>query len=307
MNTRLDRKRYLAARAIFIFTVCAVGFASATAENFDPPPVVQGVSGEHHAGKMIWAELVTPDLAGSKRFYGGLFGWTFRDLGGGDTQYALAQMDGEPVAGLVYGAAPAGEKHQPFWLTFLAVRDVQAARGAVIAHGGKVVRGPVTYRLRGRQAIFSDPRGAVFGVLTSRSGDPPDFLAAPGAWIWSSLLSRDADATAAFYQTVLSCDVFDLESDDGLRHVVLSTDGYARAGVNELPTDSARRHPHWLNFVRVLDANDAATKAVALGGRVLVPPHVDRHGGELAVIADPTGAPFGVMEWTHSDSKEEPK
>jgi len=52
-------------------------------------------------------------------------------------------------------------------------------------------------------------------------------------------------------------------------------------------------HPHWLNFVRVTDAGAAAAKAVALGGRVLVKPHLDRHGGKAAIIADPTGAPVG--------------
>ena len=89
--------------------------------------------------------------------------------------------------------------------------------------------------------------------------------------------------------------------------MILSTDDYARASVNALPSHSSRRHPHWLNFVRVVDAVDVAAKAVALGGRVLVEPHVDRHGGKVAVVADPTGAPFGLMEWSDTDSKKEPK
>jgi predicted enzyme related to lactoylglutathione lyase len=88
-------------------------------------------------------------------------------------------------------------------------------------------------------------------------------LAAPGAWIWSSLLTHDLDAEAAFYQTVFGYEVFELESNDGMEHVILSTDDYARASVNALPADSAHRHPHWLNFVRVADAADAATRAVA--------------------------------------------
>ena len=132
-------------------------------------------------------------------------------------------------------------------------------------------------------------------------------LAAPGEWIWSSLLAQDPDKDAAFYQTLFGYDVFDVPSDDGLDHVILSTDDYARASVNALPSHSSRRHPHWLNFVRVVDAVDAAAKAVALGGRVLVEPHVDRHGGKVAIVADPTGAPFGLMEWSDTDSRREPK
>jgi predicted enzyme related to lactoylglutathione lyase len=40
---------------------------------------------------------------------------------------------------------------------------------------------------------------------------------------------------------------------------------------------------------------------VALGGRALVSPHIDRHGGRIAVLADPQGAWFGVMEWPEGD------
>jgi predicted enzyme related to lactoylglutathione lyase len=50
-----------------------------------------------------------------------------------------------------------------------------------------------------------------------------------------------------------------------------------------------------------------AAKVTAMGGRVLVEPRVDRHGGMIAVVADPAGAPFGLMEWTDSDTKAEPK
>ena len=74
-----------------------------------------------------------------------------------------------------------------------------------------------------------------------------------------------------------------------------------------LPADSMRRRPHWLNFVRVTDASETAKKAVTLGGRVLVEPRIDRHGGHLAVLADPSGAPFGVMEWSDTDTQQEPQ
>ena len=36
------------------------------------PPIAAGVAGEHHPGKVVWADLVTPDLAGAEHFYGGV-------------------------------------------------------------------------------------------------------------------------------------------------------------------------------------------------------------------------------------------
>jgi predicted enzyme related to lactoylglutathione lyase len=47
-----------------------------------------------------------------------------------------------------------------------------------------------------------------------------------------------------------------------------------------------------------------AKKVVALGGRVLVEPRLDRDGGKVAVVADPQGATFGLLEWSDTESKE---
>ena len=274
------------------------------------PPLTQPASDEHHVGKVIWADLVTPDLDGAKRFYGTLFGWSFRDVPGAPN-YAVALLDGEPVAGLFLKALPAGQSKQPAWLTFIAVRDVDAAQQATVQHGGKVLSSVHYYPHRGRQAVLTDPDGAVFAVLAAEGGDPPDYLPAPGAWIWSSLLVADPTHETAFYKALFGYDVYDLAGEDGgqddAQHYILSSDNYARTGLNPLPSDSMRRHPHWLNFVRVTNAADTAKKALELGGRVLVEPRIDRHGGHLAVLADPSGAPFGVMEWSDTDTQQEPQ
>ncbi len=45
-------------------------------------------------------------------------------------------------------------------------------------------------------------------------------------------------------------------------------------------------------------------KVVALGGRILVEPRLDRHGGKVAIVADPLGAVFGLLEWPEDEGKE---
>jgi uncharacterized protein len=287
--------------------VVVMGVSTGRAASFELPPLNTPPSTEHHVGKMVWADLVTPDLGVAERFYGDLLGWTFQTIHTGKSEYAVALVEGRPVGGIFQKPIPAGEHRQSAWLTFIAVRDVDGAKQAALAHGAKVVADARSYPLRGRQAVLSDPEGAVFAILASSSGDTPDYLATPGEWIWSSLQSRNPGAEAAFYQQVFAYDVFDLASDDGLEHVILSSDDFARASVNAMPGDPARRHPHWLNFIRVDHTLDMVAKVRALGGRVLVEPHVDRHGGQVAVVADPAGAPFGLMEWTNSDSTVEPK
>jgi predicted enzyme related to lactoylglutathione lyase len=287
------------ALALILTLAC---MAKALGAGFEPPPLADRPGTEHHVGKIIWAELITPRLGEAEHFYAGLFGWTFREQSASTGHYAVALLNGEPVAGLIHHPVREGQKRQPYWLTFIAVQDVDATERAAVAGGAKVVVAPRTYAARGRQSVLTDPQGAPFALIASNSGDPPDYLAQNGAWIWSSLLTRDAEAGLTFYQNVFGYEVFDLQSADGLQHAVLASEDLARASVNALPADAVHRQSHWLNFIRVADATATATRAVDLGGSVLVAPRVDRHGGKLAVIADPSGAPFGVMEW--SDSKE---
>ncbi len=276
---------------------------ASAASSLQLPAVDDSNAMEHHPGKVIWADLVTPDLAAAERFYGGLFGWSFQDLHAGDTEYAVATLGGHPVAGLFKKAIPAGEHRQPAWLTFIAVRNLDQARREALSHGAKSLAPPRTYAGRGGQEVFADPQGAVFAVLASSSGDGTDHLAAPGEWIWSSLLTDDLSRSVAFYKAVFGYEAFDLPSDDDAQHAVLATDDYARVGIHTLP--AGHRHPHWLDFVRVADASRSAARAVELGGRVLVEPHPDRHGGQVAVIADPMGAPVGLMEWSDQYTQDQ--
>jgi predicted enzyme related to lactoylglutathione lyase len=181
---------------------------------------------------------------------------------------------------------------------------VDAAGKTALAHGGKMLAEPRDVPGRGRQAVLADPQGAVFAVLKSTSGDPPDELAEPGEWIWSSLITTDPDVDAAFYQTLFDYEVYDFTEKAGAEHLMLASEDYARASANSLPENHPNVHPYWLNYVRVEDAAQTAGKVAALGGRVLVEPRVDRHGGKIAVVADPSGAPFGLMEWPEPESKE---
>ena len=198
----------------------------------------------------------------------------------------------------------AGERRQSSWLTFISVRDVDAAKTLAVARGAKVLLEPHTIPNRGREAVFSDPQGAVFAVLASSTGDPPDEMADPGEWIWSSLSTTDPDANAGFYQTLFDYEVFDLPADQGTRHLMLSSDNYARASANTLPAGRPNARPHWLNYIHVEDVAASSAKVVSLGGRVLVEPRLDRHGGKVAIVADPLGAPFGLLEWPDAQGKE---
>jgi predicted enzyme related to lactoylglutathione lyase len=301
---RLGSVRRILAGGAFAAIASGVAATPLAAAPFRAPPIIAPASAERHPGKPDFAELITPDLATAKKFYAGLFGWNFTDVAGGRVPYAEAYLDGVPVAGLVEKTMAAGEHGQPAWLNFFAAADVDAAAKAALQNGGKVLVAPHDVADRGREAILTDADGAVFAVLASSSGDPADVLAAPGEWIWRSLITTDPVGDSNFYKDVFGYGVVPLADSPGEQHLLLASENFARASVNSMPPGHPNMHPHWLAYVRCEDVTKAVAKVTALGGRILVEPRVDRHGGLIAVVADPLGAPFGLMEWSESQSNQ---
>ena len=52
---------------------------------------------------------------------------------------------------------------------YLSVSSVERARRAVSQAGGKVLSEPMKFPKRGEQAVFANPEGALFGIVTTRT------------------------------------------------------------------------------------------------------------------------------------------
>jgi len=282
------------------FLGCCLG--TQAADRPPLPPLTTEPSAPRLTGKFVWADLVTYDTAAAAKFYGGLFGWTFRDYGG----YLIGANDERPLCGLVQRPRPEETAAQPRWIGYISVDNVQRAQRWAAQNGGRVLAPPQKFPERGEQAVLSDPEGARFGVVRSSRGDPSDFLASPGDWIWIQLLCRHPQATAEFYRELAGYEV--LENTDSPRpdDFVLSSDGYARAVVNAIPEGYEDLKPTWLLFVRVASTSEALANAKRLGGRVLINPKPGLFGGRLAVVADPTGGAIGLLEWNQEDPGDLP-
>ena len=53
--------------AVLLLATGAAAIEVASAAGFELPPLAQPASAEHHVGKVIWVDLVTPDLDRAKR------------------------------------------------------------------------------------------------------------------------------------------------------------------------------------------------------------------------------------------------
>jgi predicted enzyme related to lactoylglutathione lyase len=166
--------------------------------------------------------------------------------------------------------------------------------------GGRVLAPAQEFPGRGQQAVFADPEGAVFGAIKSASGDPEDFQADVGDWVWIQLLSRDGQKAAEFYRQLADYIVVENVQTNRLSDFVLTSKGYARATVRTLSKKYEQVKPNWLLFVRVNSVKESVARTHQLGGQVLVEPSMDYLQGKVAVVSDPTGAAVGLLEWSES-------
>ena len=258
------------------------------------PPLNEKNSGRL-PGKFIWADLVTDDANAAMNFYGQVFNWNFKPYG----NYVIVGNDMHPMGGIIQKARPANNsKARPRWFPYMSVSNVGEAEAKVKNSGGKVLQATTTFPKRGAQAIFADPEGAVFGVMKSNSGDPQDYLAGSGDWVWIQLLSRNARDAGEFYRKLGGYTVTENTQANRVNDYILVSKGYARATVRTLTSSHPDANPTWLLFVRVEDIAKTIERAKLYQGSVLIEPRPDLFDGKVAVLADPTGAIFGILQWS---------
>ena len=128
-----DRARRFLIQALLATLFSFSGAAPVMASPLQLPAIVEPASQEHHVGKVIFVELVTPDLAAAKQFYARIVWLDISRYSGRQDRVRRGISRRSPGCRTDSRDVPAGEHRQPAWLSFIAVRDVDAAKTDCIA------------------------------------------------------------------------------------------------------------------------------------------------------------------------------
>ncbi|MBT2398947.1 VOC family protein [Streptomyces sp. ISL-100] len=262
-------------------------------------------------GMPCWVDVTLADVEAGKRFYGGLFGWTFEDPGiderartrwsgrAGQVTFVNALSDAKKVAAL----APKLDGRMPTaWGVYFATDDAAALARKIRDAGGQMVTDPLPVPPLGTMAVAADPGGAVFGLWQAGSHAGFEKRDQPGSFCWTEVYARDKDRTDPFYETVFGFQGFDLDLDEpGQDFRMWSPAGAepgpdAAIGGRSVMGDAfpVEMPDHFLVYFVVDDCDGAVSKTVDLGGRVQAQPF-DTPYGRIAVLTDDQGATFAVL------------
>ena len=116
-----------------------------------------------------------------------------------------------------------------------------------------------------------------------------------GVPCWVETWQDDPDVAVAFYAGVFGWDVEKgTPAGRDTRYYMCRLRGRDVAAISSPPP--AGLAPAWTTYVWVDDADAVAASAVKVGGSLLAEPFGSLDGGRMAIVADPSGAAFGV--WT---------
>jgi predicted enzyme related to lactoylglutathione lyase len=116
---------------------------------------------------------------------------------------------------------------------------------------------------------------------------------ASGTFLWQDLVTTDVKAARAFYSALLGWE-FEEASRGGRPYLLARTDAGPVGGLVDI-SGMKDASSHWVSYVRVAGIDRAIQQVEAAGGKVIVPPRTVGVG-RAGVVADPQGAPLGLLE-----------
>lgn len=117
------------------------------------------------------------------------------------------------------------------------------------------------------------------------------------SFVWYELMTPDPDGAKAFYDAVVGWDIEPAPAGEMDYRMIRRGSGGNAGGVLRITDEMAGggARPGWLGYLSVHDVDQVAATVLGEGGQIHMPP-MDMPGvGRMAMIADPTGAPFYII------------
>jgi predicted enzyme related to lactoylglutathione lyase len=250
---------------------------------------------QYDAGTFCWVDLNTPDVPAAIDFYTKVLGWSSGGHAG--EGYTILQNDGADVAGVMELSEAMRERgFGSTWWTYVSVSDVDASAARVGELGGRLSAPPFDVGPSGRMAIAFDPAGAGFVLWQPGEFHGAAVVNEVGAWVWNDLRTTDVDGAIEFYTSLFGWEIREVPGSGG-QYYGIASGGRRIGGVMPAPGGGP---PAWMTYFGVGSIGGALEDAEAAGGQRLVGP-IDVPAGRFAVVADPLGAAYGVIEGEFDD------
>ena len=257
---------------------------------------------KYQHGVPCWVDLVTTDLAAAKKFYTGLFGWTYIDKSMGEMgigTYSMAMVDDVATAAIYeIGPDQLRSTDKPVWHVYISVDDIKTVLEGAQKNDGIVLVGATDVDQAGRVSVIEDPTGCRTTVWQPGEFHGSGIRAEPGAFTWTEHASTDRARSVLFYEKVLNVDTVTSSAGHSVEYSTLVVDDVGVAGVFQMPDrmidDGAPSQ--WYVYFQVRDLDASIEYAEANGGKAMAEAPEEIGVGRVIVLRDPQDADFCIVE-----------
>jgi predicted enzyme related to lactoylglutathione lyase len=251
-------------------------------------------TGRRKAGEFCWTNMITPQPAEAREFFGRLLGWTYFEIPGHGHGVRVGGHDVGGIFDLDGPNTPPGTT--PHLGGLLKVADADATGAKVVALGG-TSQPAFDIGDQGRMAECWDPNGAKFVVWEPKTfhGTEVD-SSLHGAPCWFETLTTDVGGAVTFYSGLLGWTA-DVMPMPGYDYTVFKLGKDPVAGLMRIAPAMGNLRPHWGSYFTVNDVDAVAEEAVGLGARLCVPVRNLPGVGRFCGITSPQGVTFYVIRY----------
>ncbi len=120
----------------------------------------------------------------------------------------------------------------------------------------------------------------------------------PGTFCWVELSTTDQSGAKKFYSELFGWGINDMPMGPDSFYTMLQLRGKDVAALCQLSPEQLSHGipPHWLLYVAVESADEAAKAVIAAGGKTMMEPFDVFDAGRMTVAQDPAGATFGIWQ-----------
>lgn len=118
-----------------------------------------------------------------------------------------------------------------------------------------------------------------------------------GEICWRELRTNNLDSATEFYSKLFGWDLEQSKVAQEMPYKEIILNGAAQGGIMPMDEHWVEVPAHWANYIAVESADDTAAKITENGGSIRVPPFDAPGVGRMAMVADPSGADFAIIQF----------
>ncbi|MFE7552559.1 VOC family protein [Streptomyces gardneri] len=248
-------------------------------------------------GTPVWTDAAFTDVEGAKVFYGDVLGWTFGESSSEYGNYTQAYKNGKAVAAVVPPMPGQDGEPQSAWCLYFSSPDVRATAEKIRSAGGTVLMDPMDVGTFGSMCIAQDPTGVTFGIWQPGDHEGFELEGETGSYAWAEVFTRKPAESDDFFTTVFGYNAKKMQ-DEHIDYKIFDLGGEmpVLGRMKMTDEDFPPEIPPYMQVYFAVDNCDKAVEAAErLNGKKAFGP-MDSPFGRFAVILDPQGAPFAVID-----------